>query len=238
MEYYFITGSSRGIGKALVTALLEKKGVHITGISRNNTLVHSAYNHVSMDLADVESVAAYRFPEYTDATRLVLVNNAATLEEVKHLGHLAPQTIIREYTINLIAPALLMNAFIHTYQDYTCRKLIINITSGAAQNPYDGWAVYCSSKAGLDMLTRVAATEQASGKRHPINVRAIAPGVVETAMQEKLRQADAEHFSAKQKFIDLYVQQKLYDPRDVATRLMQIMEHPEHVRDIVSRIVL
>ncbi len=237
MKYFYITGTSRGIGKAIAELLSNRPDSLVIGLSRNSSIIHPGYTHETMDLSDLKAVSKFSFRSHKDAELIVLFNNAASLEEVKHLGNISNDDLIKDYSINLAAPAVLMNSFIKAYQSLKCNRVIVNITSGAAQAPYDGWAAYCSSKAGLDMLSRVAATEQAL-KENPIKVMAIAPGVVDTAMQTRLRTTDESDFSRKQKFIDLHREQKLYAPSDVAKELIRIVENPEMISEVVHRISL
>ena len=62
--------------------------------------------------------------------------------------------------------------------------VIVNISSGAAHNPMEGWSAYCSGKAGVYMLTRATALE-AGGRG--VRVYGFAPGVVDTDMQVTIR---------------------------------------------------
>lgn len=238
MHYYFITGSSSGIGKALALALLEEDNTVVYGISRTQSINHRNYKHVALDLSSQAAVIAFRFPNLVSPNRVVLVNNAGTLGTVTHLGELDSQEIAGALNVNLVAPTILANAFMATYKLADSTKLIINITSGAATSPYDGWSVYCTGKAGIDMLSRVAAHEQQLGKKHPTTILAIAPGVVDTAMQNQLRSTDSKGFSRKQKFVDLKAKNQLYPPEAVAQRLVEIIKNPAQVGDVVSRIEL
>ena len=61
--------------------------------------------------------------------------------------------------VNLVAPAVLMRRFLHAAATAAKRRRVINISSGAGRRPIFGWGAYCAAKAGLDMLTRVAALE-------------------------------------------------------------------------------
>ena len=239
MNYYFITGTSRGIGKAIAALLLEDNNNIVYGLARNNSIENQNYRHFNIDLSESSNVAEFDFPELIDANKLVLINNAGSLGQVKHLGALSGQSIIDGYSINVTAPALLMNNFIKTYQDRSVEKVIINITSGAAQSPYDGWSIYCSSKAAIDMLSRVGALEQDLLKSdYPTKILAIAPGVVQTQMQEQIREFDAYDFSRKEKFISLFEEKQLYDPVDVAKAFLKIINDPNGIEEVIHRIVL
>src|SRR6202008_1576489 len=59
---------------------------------------------------------------------------------------------------------------------------IINVSSGAAYRPLEGWSSYCSAKAGLAMLTRSLALETTG-----VRVFGFSPGTIDTDMQVKIR---------------------------------------------------
>ena len=90
MEYFFITGSSRGLGKAIAEALLEL-GAHVTGLSRSSTISHPKYEHCVVDLSDLDSVKQFEFSVPEDATRVVLINNAGRIGEIKPVGSFEQQ---------------------------------------------------------------------------------------------------------------------------------------------------
>jgi benzil reductase ((S)-benzoin forming) len=111
--------------------------------------------------------------------------------------------------VNFTSAAILCNKFIKAFQNSPIQKLIFNISSGAATSPYESWSNYCSAKAALNMFTEVVHLEQATQK-YPIQVFAIAPGVVDTAMQTKIRSTDVSKFPHKEKFIQLKENGNLY----------------------------
>ena len=238
MNYYYITGTSSGIGKAIAEELLKQKSNFVIGISRKSSINAPNYQHLHLDLSNAIDIPRVKFEEHDDAKKIILLNNAATLGDVRHLGQLNEYEIEASFTVNVIAPAVLMNNFIKAYQEHSAHKMIINVTSGAAQSPYDGWSVYCASKAALDMLTRVAVKEQELKNEKRVRVMAIAPGVVNTNMQSQIRQTDKTGFSRKEKFIELYEENELYDPADVAKAFLKIMEHPDEVKEVIQRIEL
>ncbi|MFP4092276.1 MAG: SDR family NAD(P)-dependent oxidoreductase, partial [Cyclobacteriaceae bacterium] len=155
MRYFFITGTSRGIGKALVEKILQEEGTMVYGFSRNPSVEHKRYHHHTTDLADADwlsrNVADF-FPKLEDAEQIVLINNAGMLGEVKHMGEVEHASYARLFNLNVTAPAILMNQFIKTYRQSAGERLIINVSSGAGKYPVDGWSGYCASKAALDML--------------------------------------------------------------------------------------
>ena len=64
--------------------------------------------------------------------------------------------------------------------------VVINMSSGAAHNPLEGWSMYCASKAGAFMLTRCAHLENRGAG---IRVMSLSPGTVATDMQRAIRDA-------------------------------------------------
>jgi NAD(P)-dependent dehydrogenase (short-subunit alcohol dehydrogenase family) len=63
---------------------------------------------------------------------------------------------------------------------------IVNLSSGAAHNPMEGWSAYCSSKAGVAMLTRCVDKEYGE---QGVRIFGFAPGVVDTGMQGSIRES-------------------------------------------------
>src|SRR3990172_6128747 len=158
--YYYVTGASRGLGRAIVERLLDENDTRVIGIARGDGLDHPRYRHVRLDLKDLDAVAAFEFDACEDAARIVLLNNAAQ-HKPKKLGYFHSKTLIDLFAINAVAPILLMNSFIARYSDHPATQLVIcNITSSSALTPVRGSSAYCASKAALEMATRTALLER------------------------------------------------------------------------------
>ncbi|MDT8411351.1 MAG: SDR family NAD(P)-dependent oxidoreductase [Vicingaceae bacterium] len=214
MNYFFITGSSKGLGKALTELLLTDEENVVYGISRTNSINHHQFNHIQIDLADLDAVKQFQFPELKDATTITLVNNAGIVGDIKYLGNLDCDKIINTYNLNLITPTLLINQFTKTYNN-ELSKLVVNISSGAGRSPIDGWNVYCATKAGLDMLSLVF-KEELNNKKLNINILSLAPGIIDTGMQEEIRKADESNFSNIERFIEYKKNGDLASPTTTA----------------------
>ncbi len=233
MNYYFITGASRGIGKALVNCLQEDSNNHVTGISRTPVPDHAGYRHIILDLTDTAAVADFKFAALEDARKIVLINNAGAISEIKPLGRLDNNQVVRDFHINLVAPAILMNNFIAAYSSYEAEKIIVNVSSGAGKNPVDGWSTYCASKAGLDMFTRVADKEAVLGRYSGFRILSIAPGVVDTQMQEEIRSSNEADFSRIADFENYKKSGKLADAAEVACKYLYLINNPEKIPGVV-----
>ena len=243
VNYYYITGTSRGIGKAFAEYLLENPSNQVIGISRQRNIKHPNYKHFYLDLTDVNTLADFKFDLHNNAKKIYLINNAGALGFIKPVGKLEASTIIKNYTLNLIAPSVLTNAFINCYNSTDAEKVIVNISSGAGKTPIDGWAVYCASKAGIDMFSRVINEEQKIRAQHPssaihkgFKIFSIAPGVVNTDMQDEIRSASKDDFSRLENFIEYKVNNQLLEPSIIARKYFTILENVNEIKDVLISI--
>lgn len=236
MKAIFITGSNRGLGKAIAEELLKNPENLVIGIGRDWAIEHDNYRFLYLNLDDIIEVKAFAFSVFNEDVKSVsLINNAGILGDVGPLGKLEDRVLEQVFDVNLLSVAILMNKFLAAFAEYKGQRNIINISSGAAHSPYDGWSAYCASKAGLDMLSRVAQEEQnVHFPDNPTRVFSVAPGIIATRMQEQIRATDEADFSRKHKFVDYYEQNKLATPEDAAFRLAKILD----LRDKLDKVVL
>lgn len=236
MTYFIITGTSRGLGEGLAYQLLTQDNV-LFCISRtkNQQLVERArqrsvrVKYFSWDLQDVDSLDALMntniMPEIdsSQATALYLINNAALLEPVKPAGKYTAGEINAHVQVNLAAPMMLSSLFIRATQSFSGEKYIINISSGAAQHPHFGWGTYCSTKAALNMFTQCMGIEQKE-QPSPVTVVAVDPGIVDTSMQQRIRQTSEADFPDVQRFINYHQQGQLTSPETAARKILDFLE--------------
>ena len=152
-----ITGTSSGIGKALAKLLLSENYL-VFGYSRTNQIENKNFTFTKIDLSNMEEVQKLKFPDIDVASDFLLVNNAATIGSILPIHKKTNEEILREYNLNIISPTLLSRKFINNYANN--KKLLINISSGAANKPIPSWSTYCATKSGLDMLTKVIHKEK------------------------------------------------------------------------------
>ncbi len=234
MKYYYISGTSRGIGKALCEELLKKEDSFIFGLGRNRSIEHRRYEHITIDLSHTEELEHFHFSTPEDASEVILVNNAGSLGDIKHIGDIDPKTIDQSIKLNLIAPAMLMNAFIRDHKDTQLK--ILNISSGAASRSIESWSSYCASKAGLEMFAQVADLDLQTESRNDIKIWSIAPGVIETQMQEIIRSSDEKDFSGVDHFRQLKEEMRLKSPNKTAQELVKIIEGNIAVEGVIGRL--
>jgi NAD(P)-dependent dehydrogenase (short-subunit alcohol dehydrogenase family) len=188
-----VTGASRGIGAA-AAFVLAKAGAAVMLVARDgkrasqlaDEIVAAGGRAIAMacDIADYGSVQT--MVDETDQ-RLgsidILVNNAGVIEPIGALVQSDPATWRRNIEVNLVGAY-------HTARAALPRMLeagkgtVINVSSGAAHRPLEGWSAYSSAKAGLAMLTDAIALECADAG---VRVFGLAPGVIDTDMQATIR---------------------------------------------------
>lgn len=180
-----VTGGNRGIGLAVVKALAEAGAtVHFTARSAANIAaaqrelgpIVATGHHANMtDRTAMTTVLEYGFD--------ILINNAGVIGPIGRMLDVSPEDWAMNIETNLIA------AF-HATQTAMAHMVargggtIVNLSSGAAHRPMEGWSAYCCGKAGLAMLTRAIHEEYAP---QGIRVFGFAPGVVDTDMQGSIR---------------------------------------------------
>ena len=223
--YYYVTGASRGLGRAIVERLLDENDTRVIGIARGDGLDHPRYRHVRLDLKDLDAVAAFEFDACEDAARIVLVNNAAQ-HKPKQLGYFHSKTLIDLFAINAVAPILLMNSFIARYSDHPATQLVIcNITSSSALTPVRGSSAYCASKAALEMATRTALLERDAGLGERLRFLIADPGGMDSDMWTELGESSPKDLPD----VEAFHRRRPVSPADVAARLCPILLDPTRV---------
>jgi NAD(P)-dependent dehydrogenase (short-subunit alcohol dehydrogenase family) len=179
MPVAVITGASRGLGAALAGEL-DRRGWDLVVDARDaGVLATAAGHHVPGDVTD----PTHREQLAQTAQRLggadLLVNNASTLgaSPMPAVADLSPETLASTLDTNVVAPHALTRLLLP--QLLASRGTVLNITSDASVEAYEGWGAYGSSKAALDHLTRILAAEQPT-----LRVYALDPGDMRTQMHQ------------------------------------------------------
>ncbi len=188
-----VTGASRGIGAAAALELAAQ-GARLVLAARNASACSEVLEQignnggeafaVSCDVSDFAAVekmisdAKERFGRVD-----VLINNAGIVDPVGLIEDTDPEAWARNIQVNLVGVYHGIRAVIKDFYAQG-HGTIINISSGAAHNPLEGWSAYCSGKAGVFMMTRATAHE--AGEKG-VRVYGFAPGVVDTDMQVTIR---------------------------------------------------
>jgi NAD(P)-dependent dehydrogenase (short-subunit alcohol dehydrogenase family) len=176
-----VTGASRGLGLALARAL-DERGWRLVVDARGEEALAEAAGGLQDVIAIAGDVAD---PEHRRALvaaagdEIDLVANNASLLGPSPQPALADyplDELRRVYEANIVAPLALVQLALPRLRDGAA---ILDVTSDAAVEPYEGWGGYGSSKAALEQLTAVLAAE------HPaLRIYSIDPGDMRTEMQQ------------------------------------------------------
>jgi NAD(P)-dependent dehydrogenase (short-subunit alcohol dehydrogenase family) len=185
-----VTGASRGLGEGAARALA-KEGAAVMLLARDGALVQKVAQEIGGGAAalacDVSDYAAVERAVSATRTRFggldILVNNAGVIDPISDIASSDPAAWARNIQINLIGAYNVLRAVLDGMTK-TGGGTIINVSSGAAYRPLEGWSAYCASKAGLAMLTRSIKLE--TGGRG-IRIFGFSPGTIDTDMQVKIR---------------------------------------------------
>ncbi len=219
MNYIFITGSSKGLGKSLVEKYLDDSNNFVFGFARTCSNESDRYKHFSVDFSDKSTYENFEFPQLENPEKIVLINNAGWVGDVKYVGSQSIKSIEDIFNVNVVSLIFLCNQFIAKYADLNLPTTILNISSGAANYPIDGWSNYCSTKAAVNMFSQVFQKELQIRDQHNIKVFAMAPGIIDTGMQQDIRSASKEHFSDIDRFLEYKNNGDLSSPEEVAEKI-------------------
>lgn len=211
----FVTGASRGIGRAIALWLAEAghKIVVASPEVENNEKVASEIRAAggealtsNMDLASLDSIKASFVAALDQFGRIdVLVNNAGITKDALAV-RLKPEDWNLVLQINLTGAFHCIQQALHPMMKERWGR-IVNIASVVGRSGNAGQANYASSKAGIIGLTKTIAQEV--GSRN-ITVNAVAPGFIETDMTAKLPQ------EVRDRMLSTIVLKRFGQPADVA----------------------
>jgi NAD(P)-dependent dehydrogenase (short-subunit alcohol dehydrogenase family) len=184
MPTAIVTGASRGLGLALATALADR-GWRLVIDGRDGAALDAAAA-VLRKRAEVVALAGdVADPEHrralVDAAGPIdlLVNNASHLGPSPQppLAHYPLDELERVYRVNVLAPLAVTQLALPQLGE---GARVLNITSDAAVEAYEGWGGYGSSKAALEQLSAILAAE------HPaLRIYAVDPGDMNTRMHQQ-----------------------------------------------------
>lgn len=222
-----VTGASRGLGAATARILGKSKvRVILHGRTEENLkrvadeIIHAGGEALAV-VGDVSKEEDCRVLVQKTAAAFggidALINNAGVLEPIAKLSDVAPSAWAQNINVNLLAPLALTQAALPYLREAKGR--VINISSGAAVKPVQGWSAYCASKAALNHFTRVLAVEEPQ-----ITALALRPGVVDTAMQAAIREKGAAAMAEDDlaRFVGLHEKGELLPPELPATALAKL----------------
>jgi NAD(P)-dependent dehydrogenase (short-subunit alcohol dehydrogenase family) len=176
-----VTGASRGLGLALARALAERDWRVVVDARGADALAEATGDRAGIVAVpgDVADAGHRRAVVEAAGERIdLLVNNASRLGPSPQppLADYPLAELARVYEVNVLAPLALVQLALPRLAPGAA---ILDITSDAAVEPYEGWGGYGSSKAALEQLTAILAAE------HPrLRVYTVDPGDMRTQMHQ------------------------------------------------------
>jgi NAD(P)-dependent dehydrogenase (short-subunit alcohol dehydrogenase family) len=195
-----VTGAARGIGAAtamalaargIAPALFVRDPGAATGIADKARARGVACRVEACDVADHASVRAAVARTADAWGRLdVVVNNAGQVDPMGFIADTDPVEWAHAFAVNVIGAY-------HVVREALPLLLreggaVVNLSTGAAQTPRDGWSAYCGTKAALAMFTRSIAKEYGD---KGVSAYGLQPGMVDTEMQVRIRRAGINEIS-------------------------------------------
>jgi NAD(P)-dependent dehydrogenase (short-subunit alcohol dehydrogenase family) len=212
-----VTGASTGLGAGMVEAFTAA-GLRVAACARRPPGVGDL--RASVDITDHEALGAFCATVAQELGPIDLwVNNAGVIEPIEPVVDADPAAFAENVRINVAGTFNGIRTYVRHRRDHGGGGVLVNVSSGVATYPVAGWGAYCASKAAGDMLTQVVRLEaEATGLR----VYAVAPGMVDTPMQEQIRATPEHRMPEVGRFIEAKEEGRFNEPRWVAENILAI----------------
>jgi NAD(P)-dependent dehydrogenase (short-subunit alcohol dehydrogenase family) len=230
-----VTGASRGLGAGLASTFAQH-GFRLGLCARTRPTAPPGAEAVTLaaDVTDADALDRFGSMVIDRFGRIDLwVNNAGVLEPIDFLADADTAALAHHVDVNVKGVLFGSRTFARHVRERDGTGVLVNMTSGASRTIYEGMAVYCASKAAVDMATQVVAREEAP---HGLLAYAVAPGVVDTAMQSMMREAPIERLPSAGRFVALKEAEAFNSPEWVARFLIDLVEGRERPEDVVVRV--
>jgi len=216
-----ITGNSSGLGLGLTETLMEREAI-VWGMSRRGCPLKTRFDDVirdrQHDLGELSTLSEALDRLLSDCLRLDLVIlNAGLLGRIQDISQTDVHDLEHLMRVNVWSNKLILDWLIERQIPV---DQVIAISSGAAVNMNYGWGGYSLSKAALNNLIQLYAHEMTD-----CHLTALAPGLVDTAMQEYLcGEVDSEEYPSVQKLKDARGTQAMPNARQTAESILDLID--------------
>lgn len=232
-----VTGASRGLGAAIARNL-GARGASLGLCARTRPAIPEGVDDdrvlsAAVDVANAVAVEAFASAVEDRFGPIDLwVNNAGLLDPIAPARDADPEQTRETLLVNVAGVMAGSAAFARRARAWPeGRRVLVNVSSGAATNVYPGWSTYGPSKAAVDHFSRHVAVEEPG-----LVVHAVAPGVVDTDMQAQIRTSDESSFPAIARFHELHETGSWNDPDWITDHLVGLLVGTWTPDDVVVRV--
>lgn len=215
-----VTGASRGLGAGLAARFAEHgAALGLCARTEPGPPVGARAWCAAVDVTDAAAVEAFADAVVRELGPIDLwINNAGVLEPMGPQREHDPALVARALAVNVGGVANGTRTFTRRARSWPDGpRTLVNVSSGAARSSYEGWSIYGATKAAVDHFTEIVSLEEPDVRCH-----AVAPGVVETEMQQAIRSSDDTSFPAAEKFRRIHADGSANTPAWVADHLTGI----------------
>ncbi|XP_072262773.1 sepiapterin reductase [Pyxicephalus adspersus] len=235
-----ITGASRGLGKSLAWELCSRvmPGSTLLLVARTEKALQVLAEELTLkypgitatwvaaDLGTGDGVrrtvqAAHEMNGQDTAQRVIIVNNAGSLGDINKyfVDFTDPQEVDKYFSFNVSSALCLTSSLLKVFQGRPgLQRLVVNVTSLAALQPFKSWTLYCAGKAAREMMFRVLAEEEKD-----LRVLSYSPGPLDNDMQEEVR-THTKDPDIRQQFLIMKESGKLIDCHVSARKMLDVIQ--------------
>lgn len=218
----FVFGVSQGLGCSIVEHYLSLN-TPVIGVGRRNTIVNPYYRFISKDLSLPHDWEVIFADLEKDVDEVVFIYNAGSLGEVEfiHSTESHPSSV---FQLNFFTWIDIVRWALNNF-GVSVHKSFVSISSGAGRRGIPGWAQYGSSKAAMDnfMLTLFEELKLIGGTN---KVYSLSPGVMNTQMQNQIRNFSSESFPSVEDYRGYFHSGKLRATHTIAQTLIDYLSLP------------
>lgn len=220
-----ITGATGGIGSCLVKQAEENKNIGTIYCQyRNQKKFDELFGENPLNIiaekhgAVYEGEGSYLIQELYKKRpeSIACIFTAFTINPIKRVGTYLPKEIAENIHTNILDIIIFTNWLIEYKKICSAQLRLINIDSGAAYRPLEGWGLYSASKAYINMFFQTVQLENPD-----VKIVSYEPGVVDTPMQDTIRKVEETVFNQVNLFKEYFEKKMLHKPDAIAEDILK-----------------
>lgn len=211
-----VAGATGGIGQALCREVTKDNSMLLVMIGRNVdklAVIKKMMNTNNCLISDLINFQEKIIQIITskDISEVVFINTIFTIIPICRIEHLSSLDIENSISTNIILSFDLYSKILKVCKEHNLLLSIINFDSGAAYRCIEGWSLYSATKCSVNMFLKSIKFEEPW-----VNVVTCDPGVVDTNMQQQIREADDNECGSLEQFRNYKLNQQLNSTKEVA----------------------